>query len=476
MQHKNSSIVTLAFLLLAGATQLNAVAQTSSDQFALPKTVPSGTKVQIDGSNSMKSVNQGLKERFQQQFPGTDITLPASYQGSDAGVKAVAAGKADLASIGRWITKAELDQGVAAKAIGRSKIAIIVKDNNPYKGNLTLKDFAKIYRGEITDWSQLASAKGAKGKIKVIDRPDNSDTRRAFANYPVFQKGKLKTGANAQKLTEDSTTAMVAKLDQEGIGYAPADQVKNIPGIRAITLHGTQPDNPKYPFSQPLVYAYKNKDGKVTDGAKAFLGYVGDPTGKKGVAESIASGVKATAVTGTDPAGANPTNSIETDPVIANRAEAIPEAATTTTSTTMATTSTAAKGGLPWWWMIPTLVAGGGLLWFLNRQKPNEAIDQLSTSYAPTRKSTTTSDRPSTGYISTSPTTGTVDATRLAAIENLSPDLRHVWLAVNHEPTNFESIVTNSQHSDNYVTDALSQLESMNLVTQLPGRRYQRAH
>lgn len=477
MQHKNRSIVTLALLLLTGATHLKAVAQTPNDQFPLPKTVSDGTKVQIDGSNSMQAVNQGLKARFQKQFPGTDITLPTTYQGSDAGVKAVTAGKADLASIGRWITKAELDQGVAAKAIGRSKIAIIVKENNPYKGNLTLQDFAKIYRGEITDWSQLASAKGAKGKIKVIDRPNNSDTRRAFANYPVFQKGKLKTGANAQKLTEDSTPAMVAKLGDDGIGYAPADQVKNIPGIRAITLHGTQPDNPKYPFSQPLVYAYKNKDGKVTDGAKAFLGYVGDPTGKKGIEESIAAGVAATgaAATGTDPMGANPTNSIDTDPAIGASTAAVSEI-TTPGITTPIPATPATKGGLPWWWMLPTLFAGGGLLWFLNRQKPTEPINQLSTSYAPTRKSTATSDRTSTGYIPTGTATGTVDEGRLASIENLSPDLRHVWLAINHEPTNFESIVTNSQHSEKYVTNALSQLETMGLVTQLPGRRYQRAH
>jgi phosphate transport system substrate-binding protein len=473
MQHKNSSIVTLVLLLLAGSTHLSTVAQTPSDQFALPKTVPSGTKVQIDGSNSMQAVNQGLKDRFQKQFPGTDVTLPATYQGSDAAVKAVETGKADLASIGRWITKAELDQGVAAKAIGRSKIAIIVKDKNPYKGNLTLQDFAKIYRGEITDWSQLASAKGAKGKIKVIDRPENSDTRRAFANYPVFQKGKLKTGANAQKLTEDSTQAMVAKLGDDGIGYAPADQVKNIPGIRAITLHGTQPDNPKYPFSQPLVYAYKAKDGKVSEGAKAFLGYVGDPTGKKGVAESIAAGV---AATGTDPAGANPTNSIENDPAIAANTAAVAEITTLGTTTPIPTTPATPKGGLPWWWMIPTLFAGGGLLWFLNRQQPTESVDQFSTAYVPNRKSTATSDRTSTGYVPANTTTGTVEARRLAAIENLSPDLRHVWLAVNHQPTNFELIVTNSQHSDKYVTNALSQLETMGLVTQLPGRRYQRTH
>ena len=245
MKQQSSSIVTLALLLAAGGISLKASAQTAVDNFPLPKTVAAGTKVQIDGSSSLQSVNQNLREKFQTQFPGTEVTVPAQYQGSDAGVKAVAEDKSDFAGIGRALTKEEKAEGLAGKTIGRSKIAIIVKSDNPYTGNLTLKDFAKIYRGEVTDWSQLPSAKGAKGKIKVIDRPDTSDTRRAFANYPVFQNGKLKTGSNAEKLTEDSTQAVVDKLGSDGIGYAPADQIKNIQGIRAVTLHSTQPDNPK---------------------------------------------------------------------------------------------------------------------------------------------------------------------------------------------------------------------------------------
>jgi phosphate transport system substrate-binding protein len=469
MKYKISSIVTLALLLAAGGTSLHAVAQTATDNFPMPTTVPVGTKVQIDGSNSMQAVNQGLKARFQKQFPGTDIALPAKYQGSDAGIKAVETGKVDLASIGRLISPSETARGISSKEIGRSKIAIIVKDNNPYKGNLTLTDFAKIYRGEIKDWSQLASAKGAKGKIKVIDRPNNSDTRRAFANYPVFQNGKLKTGANAEKLTEDSTKAMVDKLGQDGIGYAPADQIKNIPGIRAITLHGTQPDNPKYPFSQPLVYAYKSKDGKVAEGAKAFLGYASDPSGQTGINESIASGVAATDTAPTIPS----TSDLED---LSKPATAAPSTAGTSATPEITTTTTSASttGILPWWWMLPTLVAGGGLLWWLNRKKPTTTVGRVSTAYAPTRTSTET-DRVSSGYVPTNTSTERVDA-HLSTVENLSPDLRQVWLAVNNEPTNFDSIVTHSKHSDKHVANALSQLESMGLITQLPGRKYQRSH
>jgi ABC-type phosphate transport system substrate-binding protein len=368
MKQQSSSIVTLALLLVAGGTTIRASAQTAADKFPLPTSVAAGTKVQIDGSSSLQAVNQGLKDRFQKQFPGTDVTVPTQYQGSDSGVKAIAEDKADLAGIGRLLTKEEKAQGLVTKTIGRSKIAIIVKDNNPYKGNLTLKDFAKIYRGEITDWSQLPSAKGATGKIKVIDRPDVSDTRRAFANYPVFQNGKLKTGSNAEKLTEDSTQSVVDKLGDDGIGYAPADQIKGIPGIRAVTLHSTQPDNPKYPFSQPLAYAYKNKDGKVSDGTKAFLGYVGDAAGTKALQEFGVTGVVAGAAAAPDPTAA------------ASPAATTPDAATTPPTDGAATTSGTTgqapivangKGSLPWWLLLVPLV-GGLLLWAFGRKKPTE--------------------------------------------------------------------------------------------------------
>ena len=371
MKQQSSSIVTLALLLVAGGTTIKASAQTAADNFPMPTSVASGTKIQLDGSSSLQSVNQGLKERFQKQFAGTEVTVPTQYQGSDSGVKAIAQDKADIAGIGRDLTTAEKAQGLAAKKIGRSKIAIIVNKNNPYTGNLTLKDFAKIYRGEVTDWSQLPSANGAKGKIKVIDRPDSSDTRRAFGNYPVFQNGKLKTGTNAEKLTEDSTKLVVEKLGDDGIGYAPADQIKGIDGIRAVTLHSTQPDNPKYPFSQPLAYAYKNKGGKVSDGAKAFLGYASDPATQTAIASGAAAAPSTdSAVTPTPTTTASPattTPAVETTPPTG---EPTTPGNITTTTTTSTTTTDTTKGGFPWWWIVPLLAVGGGLLWLFGRDKP----------------------------------------------------------------------------------------------------------
>ena len=117
MKQQSSSIVTLALILAAGGISLKAIAQTAADKFPLPASVAAGAKVQIDGSSSMQAVNQELKAKFLKQFPGTDVTVPTEYQGSDGGVKAIAQDKADLAGIGRSLTTAEKAQGLAAKSI-----------------------------------------------------------------------------------------------------------------------------------------------------------------------------------------------------------------------------------------------------------------------------------------------------------------------------------------------------------------------
>lgn len=363
----------MALILASGSNILSASAQTAD--FPVPTSVAAGTKLQIDGSSSMRAVNQNLKQQFKQKFPDADVTLPTQYQGSDDAITAVEAGKVGLASIGRPLTASEKAKGVKAKAIGRAKIAIIVKDDNPYKGNLTLEDFAKIYRGEVTDWSQLPSANGATGKITVVDRPNNSDTRRAFASYLlVFQNGPLKTGSNAQKLTQDTTQAVVDKLGKNGIGYAPVDQIKDIPGIRAVELQGTLPDNSKYPFSQPLSYAYKN--GQVSTGAKAFLGYLNDPAGQAAIQSSIGASSAAT-VPNTTP---STTATTETTTTTTPAATGTTGSETGTVSTTTTTTASQSKG-FPWWILLP-LAIGGGLLWLLGRKKPTP--DRPSAIVSPT--------------------------------------------------------------------------------------------
>ncbi len=242
--------------------------------FTLPSTVPKGTTVGVDGSSSMAAVNQALKRQFEERYPGTGVNV--GYTGSPEAVQAVADGKLDLAAIGRSLTPEERAKGVTASPVTRSKIAMLVSNDNPFKGSLTIQQFAKIFRGEIKDWSEVG---GAPGPIRLIDRPDSSDTREAFRNYPVFREAEFKTGATATKMTEDSTQAIIQQLGKDGISYVTANQLSSLQNVRALMMHNTMPDDPRYPFSQPLSYVYK--EGNASPAIAAFLGYATSPDGQK---------------------------------------------------------------------------------------------------------------------------------------------------------------------------------------------------
>ncbi|MBE9125084.1 MULTISPECIES: substrate-binding domain-containing protein [unclassified Coleofasciculus] len=255
---------------------------TAPESFELPPSVPRGTTVQLDGSTSMIKVNQALKERFEKQYPGTTIELNA--QGSDAALQALLDGEIDLAAIGRPLTGEEKAQGLVQVPLNLQKIAIITAPDNPFQGDVTFKQFSQIFRGEINDWSEIG---GDPGEIKLIDRPDYSDTRRAFQRYDVFKAAPFETGTNATQIDQDSTQEVIKQLGANGIGYAIADQVLEMKPteVKIIPMHKVFPDDPRYPFSQTLSYVYKEPP---TPPVEAFVGYATDPSNEEVVDEAIA--------------------------------------------------------------------------------------------------------------------------------------------------------------------------------------------
>ncbi len=329
-------VISLALMLtLASVSPLTlgpVLAQSSptpTAAFPLPTEVPEGTKVRIDGSDSMSVINQSLKKDFEQQF--AKATVETQTQGTDGALKKLLGGEIDLAAIGRPLTKEETAKGLIAVPISREKVALIVSPDNPFKKSLTIDQFAKIFRGEIKDWSKVG---GTPGPIQLIDRPESSDTRQTFKSYPVFKKAKFVAGATAKPVAQDSTAEVVKALGNSGLGYAIVSQVTGKDNVRMLSMHGTQPDDPRYPFSQPRDYVYKKE---ASPAVKAFLGFATAPEGQRAIAAAKSAEAKGVAATATAPVAAG--------------------------------TQTAAGGGLPgWlWWLIPLGILALGLPWLLGK-------------------------------------------------------------------------------------------------------------
>ncbi|NET71973.1 MAG: DUF4912 domain-containing protein, partial [Sphaerospermopsis sp. SIO1G2] len=176
-------------------------------------------------------------------------------------------GKIDIAAIGRELTPEEKDQGLEQVILHREKIVIIVSVDNPFLGSLTSQQFAQIFRGEITNWSELG---GEYAKIRFIDHPENSDVRNTFRTYPSFQSAEFASGNNVTQVGNNQVNQIVKELGKEGISYALANQVTRLSDVKVLEIDGLKPNQYGYPFVQPLVYVYKQNPRPAVEG---FLDY-----------------------------------------------------------------------------------------------------------------------------------------------------------------------------------------------------------
>ncbi|MEM6252669.1 MAG: substrate-binding domain-containing protein [Cyanobacteria bacterium P01_D01_bin.156] len=241
--------------------------------FEVPADVPSGTTVSVSsGADAMTVISEALKAGFEDKFNGTNVNVDTVP--SDQAIEAVLHGSSELAAISRPLSDAEVSQGLVAENIQRVKIAVIVGAENPFNGNLTTEQFAKIFRGEITNWSEVG---GPNTPIRLVDRPITSDTRISLSPYPVFKAAQFATGSTATQVNADSTADIVQQLGQDGISYALFDEVDGMTGINILPMHKTLPTDSRYPFSQPFSLVYQ---GEPSVGSAAFLGYAAGKPGQ----------------------------------------------------------------------------------------------------------------------------------------------------------------------------------------------------
>jgi ABC-type phosphate transport system substrate-binding protein/tetratricopeptide (TPR) repeat protein len=285
---RKPSLVLLALLTALATLPFSEVkpnqrlkAQTSPEPiptFTPPSSVAEGTEITIDGTPSMAIINRSLESGFEAAYPGTDVMISAN--GDETALQGLRAGEVDLAAIGRPLSEEELAQNLTEVPISREKIAIIVGRDNPFQGDLTFEDFARIFWGEITNWSQVG---GPDLPLIFIDRPGDSDTRIALSDYDVFKTRSFETGDNAIQVQEDDTAAIVRELGNNGVSYAIAGEIIGQDAVRPVSMHNTMPNDPRYPYSQPRGYVYQ---GEASIPVEAFLGYATNPDGQQDVAEA----------------------------------------------------------------------------------------------------------------------------------------------------------------------------------------------
>ena len=283
------ALIAMLVVAMAGCSQSQpaattaAPAETAAQTTAAPQTEApaalSGT-VATDGSTSMEKVIGALGEAFMEANSGVNFTYNPT--GSGSGITAVSEGRCDIGLSSRALKDSEVASGLVGTVLAYDGIAVIVNPANTVE-DLDIEAIAKIYTGEITNWSEVG---GADAEIVLVGREAGSGTRSGFEELTeTVDKCKYR-----QELTSTGDVITAVAQNPDAIGYASLASVKD--SVKALKVAGVTPTEETvkdgtYLIQRPFVLV--TKEGvTLSPVAQAFFDYA-----TKGQANDIitASGV-----------------------------------------------------------------------------------------------------------------------------------------------------------------------------------------
>ena len=223
-------------------------------------------KVATDGSTSMEKVIGALKETFEGENAGVEVTYNPT--GSGSGIKAVQEGRCDIGLSSRALKAEEKEQGLVGTVLAYDCIAVIVNPENTVE-DLTVEQIAAIYKGEITNWSEVG---GMDAEIVLVGREAGSGTRSGFEEIV----GVEDLCQYRQELTSTGDVITAVSQNPGAIGYASLASVKDT--VKAIKVGGVAPSDETvkdetYAIQRPFVLVTKEGTA-LTETAQAFFDFI----------------------------------------------------------------------------------------------------------------------------------------------------------------------------------------------------------
>lgn len=189
------------------------------------------------------------------RLEGRAVAVEIRAHGSQEAFAHLRDGSADIGMASRPI-KAEEAKDLAAlgnmtgpdneHVIALDGIAVIVAPGNGLR-SISRQDLARVFSGELSDWSQLG---GATGAIHILARDDRSGTYDTFRSL-VLGGGKLAAGA--RRLEDSAALEAEVARDPGAIGFVGLPYVRT---ARALAVS----DGAGAMALSPTVFTVKKED------------------------------------------------------------------------------------------------------------------------------------------------------------------------------------------------------------------------
>lgn len=272
------SLMVVAVLLVAALTGCG----TTNTDTPKDNGQVSGT-VSTDGSTSMEKVIGFLSEAYMNKNSAVKVTYNPT--GSGSGIKAVQAGSCDIGLASRDL-KPEEATDLNGTVVAIDGIAMIVNKENPVK-DLTIEQIAALYKGEITNWSEVG---GLDAPVVLIGREAASGTRDGFESITDTEDACKYN----QELTSTGDVVQTVSSNPNAIGYASLASVKD--SVKLISVEGVTPStetiqNGSYKIQRNFVMVTK-KNAELSPAAKSFFEFATSSAADEWIIEAGAVPVK----------------------------------------------------------------------------------------------------------------------------------------------------------------------------------------
>lgn len=242
----------------------SSTAGTSASEASSAATEELSGTLSMNGSTSMEKVIKAVNGAFMEKNKGVTVNL--NLTGSGTGIQEASEGKCDIGNSSRKLKDEEAEK-LDATVVGLDGIALVVNPANKLE-DITLRDLAKVYSGEITNWKELG---GDDKAIVVIGREDGSGTRDGFESIVMGDKEPK----YAQELESTGSVINAVATTDGAIGYASLANVDET--VKALKIGGVEAteENVKsgaYEVQRPFICAtLKGSDNKLV---KAYLDFI----------------------------------------------------------------------------------------------------------------------------------------------------------------------------------------------------------
>ncbi|WP_405796370.1 substrate-binding domain-containing protein [Streptomyces sp. NBC_01506] len=244
----------------------------------------------VTGSTAFAPVARELATKYEKDCPGSDIEVDAD--GSAAGIRELAetaaahkGGSPAVVTLSDGPKRAGFD-ALRENRVAVSAFALVVHDDVKLDG-LSTADIRAIYRGDITNWSELD---GPDLPVRLVSRNAGSGTRDTFQRRILqgFEPGasstdcRQKDDAKARVLRcELDTTEQVLNTVKKlpgALGYSELRGGTQVKGLHRLELDGRAPSiddiaESGYPYRE-IEYAYTYGRPPASSLVSSFLNYL----------------------------------------------------------------------------------------------------------------------------------------------------------------------------------------------------------